>query len=303
MNRRFYDSDHSYVKNVFAANKDDALPSFFCRYMILQWLRMKFGSSGTAGLRGYFRKRDIKHSLIPYGLDPDVLDREFNYLLSAQCVIAEHLRLDSVEDDDLVRLGPAGFVHLDLVGNINYLAAVSEDTLFTDRLQAETIVNRIKNFESHLHVATVAANATDLVTYLENLQANILPPNGFFIESDLLQELTSLDPARDAVLRVSRHYARDPWFDADRRLKRGSVHQATVQNVVAYGYFVDFDDGLVGLVHKSNTGDISASAGDRVEVEILWVDVVQRKMGLRLKAVIEEDIGDSIEGAHSFRDQ
>jgi hypothetical protein len=70
-------------------------------------------------MRGYFRKTDVRSALVPYGLSPDILDREFNYLLAAHCLIAEHLRLDSVDDNDLVRLGPAGFVHLELVSNIN----------------------------------------------------------------------------------------------------------------------------------------------------------------------------------------
>lgn len=77
-------------------------------------------------------------------------------------MIAEHLRLLSVDDDDLVRLGPAGFVHLDLVGNISYLAAISEDTFFTDRLlEVHVISERIRIFNSHLRVETTLANARD----------------------------------------------------------------------------------------------------------------------------------------------
>ncbi|WP_318826206.1 hypothetical protein [Burkholderia thailandensis] len=130
MNRRYYDSDYSYVKNLFSANQEDSRPSFFCRYMILRWLREKFSTSGTDGLKGYYRKGAVKQELMSYGLSPDMLDREFNYLLSSRCILAEHLRIDSVTDDDLVRIGPAGFVHLDLVGNVSYLAAVAEDTFF-----------------------------------------------------------------------------------------------------------------------------------------------------------------------------
>ena len=191
MNRRFYDSDHSYIKNIFAANKDDALPGYYGRYMILRWLRNNFGNSGTGGLQGYFPKRDVKAALTPYGLSPDVLDREINYLLAAQCVIAEHLRLDSAADEDLIKLGPAGFVHLELVGNINYLAAIAEDTYFDDRLLAERVVGRIKSPQSHLQVRTAVENAEDVVEFLERTRAAINPPNGSFMQEDLLGNLLS----------------------------------------------------------------------------------------------------------------
>jgi hypothetical protein len=298
MNRRFYDSDHSYIKNIFGASRDDVVPAYFCRYMILQWLRMNFRSVGTSGLRGYYSKQQVKQALMPFGLDPPLIDREFNYLLAAQCIIAEHLRLDSVDDADLVRLGPAGFVHLDLAGNSNYLAAVAEDTWFSDRLQAERIVEGIKSIESQLHVNTVAGNARELLNFLQSARAALFPPGGSYIEGELLDKLSDLQDAREALARIERSPAIDPWFSADKRLKRGSDHEATIQNVVEYGYFCEFDDGLVGLVHKSQLGGLSAGIGDRVQVEIMWVDSVQRKIGLKLRAVIEEDFGDSVAGAH-----
>lgn len=298
MNRRFYDSDYSYIKNLFAANKDDALPAFFCRYMILRWLRRAFKLSGTEGLRGYFPKGEIKQQLLPYGLEPDIVDREFNYLLAAQCVIAEHLRLDSVKDEDLVRLGPAGFAHLDLIGNVNYLAAVAEDTLFSDRLQAERVADRIRNAGSHLHPTTVAANADELVVYLESAQKSLLPSNGSFMVDDSFSELTELDEAKDAIIRVAKSHAGDPWFGADRRLLRGTRHPVTVTNVVEYGCFVEFDDGLHGLIHKSNFNKHIAAAGDRVEVEILWVDSVRRRMDLSLISIVEEEVGDLFRGPY-----
>ncbi len=292
MNRRYYDSDFSYVKNLFAANKDDARPSFFCRYMILKWLRENFGSSGTDGLKGYYCKGLIKQNLMSYGFSPDVLNREFNYLLASRCVIAEHLRLDSVSDEDLVRLGPAGFVHLDLVNNVSYLAAVAEDTFFSDRLQAERVANRIKDSNRHLHVQTAVDNASELVEYLHELRKNILPPNGAFVANDKSASFTDISEAENAVLRVKKDFLFDPWFDAQKRLARGSIHEASVVNVVQFGCFVEFSDGLVGLVHNNVMGGFQVDIADRVRVEILWIDSIQKKMKLKLIEILAEDVGD-----------
>lgn len=298
MNRRFYDSDHSYVKNIFAANKDDVVPAYFCRFMILQWLRDRFSGSGTQGLRGYYPKGDVKSSLMPYGLEPNVVDREFNYLLGAHCVIAEHLRSDSVADEDLVRLGPAGFVHLDLVGNLSYLAAVAEDTNFSDRLQAERVARRMQSVESHLQLQTAYQNSCELVEFLDSAKRNLVPPNGSFLQDDAVGRLANISEAHEALLRVEKSHSHDPWFGADKRLRRGSEYTAIVINVVAFGVFVEFDDGLVGLIHISECGGQTVETGDRVEVSVLWVDSVRRRMGLRLISTLEEEVGDVVPGTH-----
>lgn len=260
--------------------------------MVLRWLREKFSSPGTDGLKGYYRKGVVKQELMSYGLSPDMLDREFNYLLSSKCVLAEHLRLDSVDDEDLVRIGPAGFVHLDLIGNVNYLAAVAEDTFFSDRLQAERIAERIRDPRSHLHIKTTVDNASEVVQYLEEVRERVNPPHGTFLAEDRLTSLTDISEASEALIRVKRNFAWDPWFDADQRLPRGSTITATVVNVVPFGCFVELPDGLHGLVHSSKMNGLVVGLGDRVRVEVLWVDAIQRKIGLTLLEVVEEDVGD-----------
>lgn len=292
MNRRFYDSDHSYVKNLFSSNREDARPSFFTRYMILRWLRGNFSSSGTAGLKGYFPKAIIKQELMSYGLSPDMLDREFNYLLGSKCVLAEHLRTDSVSDEDLVRIGPAGFVHLDLVGNVSYLAAVAEDTFFSDRLQAERVAGRIRDTSNHLHIQTAVDNASEIVEYLNEARKYVNPPNGSFLEEDRLAALTDIGDATEALSRVKRDLSWDPWFDSQKRIPRGSKSVAQVVNIVPFGCFVEMPDGLHGLVHSTNMNGFAVGPGDRVEVEVAWIDAIQRKMSLILMAVIQEDAGD-----------
>jgi hypothetical protein len=299
MNRRFYDSDHSYVKNLFAANRDDALPSYFSRLMILRWLRMTFQTAGTSGLRGYSPKQLVKRNLIPFGLSPETIDREIDYLLRSQCIVAEHLRIDHVDDDDLVRLAPAGFVHLDFVDNVHYLAAVAEDTFFDDRMLAERVAERMRNPDLHLHINNVAENAEELVSYLERRRAALLPPNGTFVDSSIVEQLASTTTAREALVRLSKSHSGDPWFGADKRLPRKSRHVGVVLNVVDFGSFIELQDGLVGLCHKSAYAGVNAGIGDEVEIEIQWVDSIRRKMNLKMLGIVQEDVGDTLEGPHT----
>jgi hypothetical protein len=294
MNRRFYDSDQSYVKNIFSANTDDAKPNYFTRYMILKWLRKKFSQAGTGGFKGYYPKSEVKNALTGFGLTPNILDREINYLLASRCVIAEHLRLDYVEDDDLIKLGPAGFVHLDLLGNVSYLAAIAEDTFFNDRFAAEKIGKRIKESNYHLHIQNTVDTGSELVDFLSRKKNEISPLDGGFLVTDVLNELIDISEAQNAVARVRINQSWDPWFDADKKLPRGSKHIVIITNIVNYGTFVEFIDGLVGLVHSSNYRGITPNLGDQVEVEIIWVDAVQKKMSLALCKILDEEIGDII---------
>jgi hypothetical protein len=201
-----------------------------------------------------------------------------------------------VADDDLIRLGPAGFVHLELIHNINYLAAVAEDTYFSDRIQAERVVERMRNVEQHFHLANVSGNAEEIVEFLDSLRPSLNPPKGAFIQDTLLEKLSSLSEAREALLRISKSQSWDPWFGADKRFPRSSRQIGLVINIVDYGCFVEFDVGLVGLAHKNQWADVRVDFGDRVEVEILWVANVDRKMGLRLIAIVQEDAGDPVGG-------
>lgn len=92
--------------------------------------------------------------------------------------------------------------------------------------------------------------------------------------------------------RVKQNFSWDPWFDADKRHPRGSALVGTVVNVVPFGCFVELPDGLHGLVHISKMNGNQVSAGDRVQVEIIWVDAFQKKMSLKMLDIIQEDAGD-----------
>lgn len=293
MNRRFYESDSSYIKNVFSNTKDDPPVSIFSRYMILKWLQINFNMPGPSDLKGYFNKKIIKEQLIPYGISNEVIDREASYLLKSQCIIAEHLRTDYISDDDLLRLGPAGFVHIELSSNINYLAAVAEDTGFNDRETAERISNRIKRIDNHFAIDNIYYNAEELVNYIQSIKDRSQKSIGGFLRESKFDELTNIEEMRSELTRFEKGKSTDPWFNAHKRLPRESRHQTTVINETSFGIFVEFSDGIVGLVHNSHFNNNFANIGDLVEVEIIWVDSIQKKMNLKLIKIIQEDAGDS----------
>ncbi|MBQ3564541.1 MAG: 30S ribosomal protein S1 [Alphaproteobacteria bacterium] len=83
---------------------------------------------------------------------------------------------------------------------------------------------------------------------------------------------------------------RDPWEGVETEFQVGSRIEGTVTNVTDYGIFVEIKEGVEGLVYvseiswkKNFSPSKVASAGEKIEVVVLDVDVAKRRIGLGLK--------------------
>jgi small subunit ribosomal protein S1 len=93
-----------------------------------------------------------------------------------------------------------------------------------------------------------------------------------------------------------------PWVAFADRVKAGARVSGTVTRTADYGAFVELEPGIEGLIHVSELStqrvrrvrDV-VSEGQRVDVEVLSVDVPARRIALSLKAVkrAEEDAADA----------
>lgn len=168
MNRRFYDGDKSYVKNLFQCDPSDPFPDHFVRLSVLRWLECRANDAGPSGLVGFHRVGSLVSDLVQAGHDMDCVRRECRYLLKERCVVAEHQRTDDLVDDDLVCLSPAGSVHLTLAVVPDYLAACIEDTWLADRPLGQVVAERIGQggVRQHYSRRTTRQNAKAMFDYL-----------------------------------------------------------------------------------------------------------------------------------------
>ncbi len=80
----------------------------------------------------------------------------------------------------------------------------------------------------------------------------------------------------------------DPWNNIAEKYPVGSVHEGTVRNYTNFGVFVELEEGIDGLVYISDlswTKKIKhpsdfVSVGDKLEVQVLELDVEGRKLNL-----------------------
>lgn len=95
----------------------------------------------------------------------------------------------------------------------------------------------------------------------------------------------------------------DPWEDIEERFPVGSVHTAKVRNFTHFGVFVEFPDGVDGLIHISDlswTKKIKhpnefTKIGEEIGVKVLEIDKENRRLSLGHKQ-LEPDPWEEFEG-------
>ncbi|MCF6181637.1 30S ribosomal protein S1 [Lutibacter sp.] len=87
----------------------------------------------------------------------------------------------------------------------------------------------------------------------------------------------------------------DPWADIAKKYPVGSTHTGIVRNYTNFGVFVELEEGIDGLVYISDlswTKKIKhpsdfVAVGDKLEVQVLELDVEGRKLNLGHKQTTE----------------
>ena len=289
MNRRYYDGDSSYVKNVFLCHPEDPKPSYFTRLSILNWCDKRFHMKGPTNLKGYHQVHSLKTDLFPLGLTDEMVQRELLYLLKAKCIFAEHFRVDQISNDDLIKLAPAGSVHLDLIRNPDYLAAIAEETWFDNEEIASLIMEQIVEKGTHYGLEATLKNAETLVKYLQH-QIDLPFPNPtiYLDGSDWDYLIDISNSVRILDNRIRNFTKQNPWFNVGNRYKVNQIVVGSVDGIDDnYGIFVQIEPDVIGLVHISNLPPMeqvrnSIKLKQQLTVRINSINETSHRMALEL---------------------
>ncbi|MFA4890768.1 MAG: S1 RNA-binding domain-containing protein [Candidatus Gracilibacteria bacterium] len=84
----------------------------------------------------------------------------------------------------------------------------------------------------------------------------------------------------------------DPWIEASKRYKVGTIVECDVSRITPFGAFVKLDDEINGLIHVTEIADgegIDVGAilkvGDKVKAKIITIDADEHRVGLSIKAL------------------
>ena len=128
--------------------------------------------------------------------------------------------------------------------------------------------------------------------------------------------VVSVDEGRKRIALGLKQLDDDPWETRiPANFQPGSIVKGKVTKITNFGVFVELEEELEGLLHVSELGEEGAKdpestvkVGDEIDVKILRVDTVERKIGLSMKldAEIEEysaegAAGDADRGARELK--
>lgn len=287
-NRRYYDSDASVIKNICDLEEKDERPTYFSRVLILAYLHSKFTEPGPNGVKGYQSLEQILDALSPYGLRFSVIKREIFYLTKANCIIAESLREDNLDDGDLFKIGPVGFVHLELLGVAEYWAAIAEDTSFVDKGIAKRIADRIVVRDTQYSHGVSLQNGLAVLNYITGFRARAAVESESILSASKFRQLVDFDHGIDAIDKKGKQIQSGLWFQAQERFLPGTIVDGSIVNAVdAIGLFVEIAPGLTGLLHKSRlvgglVDPVLHKIGSIITVAVVRVDPEHRRISLSL---------------------
>jgi small subunit ribosomal protein S1 len=88
----------------------------------------------------------------------------------------------------------------------------------------------------------------------------------------------------------------DPWERAEEKYQIGQVVYGTITKIIAFGAFAALDDGIEGLIHISELGEVApkhpeevVSVGLALPLAVVKIDSKRRRMGLSFRHVPEEE--------------
>ncbi len=284
-NRRYYDGSKTYLRNLFSTKEAAASRDYFLHLSILAWLKLRSNKRSTSRVVGYFPIRDAINFLSTYGFGRDAVIDAMTSLARWHCVLSEDFKVDNLSDATLVKISPAGIVHLELLADVNYWAAVAEDIYFDDHSLAERIAARMSDAASHYNLVTGWQNATEAYEYLDRIRLEAVQ-SAAFVDNNEFADLVDLSVARAGLSEAATQLGMHEWLTAKADYPAGSIVDCNVDRIKPYGFFFDFNKSVSGLVHISQLPrGVSLSdfrVGDPIRVKVVEVRPTERKVVVEL---------------------
>ena len=289
-NRLYYSDEDSALRNLFTSHpEEDQIPNPFQRLAILDYLDKNRGIKGPNNVAGFHQVQTVITTLSIHGHDEKRILTEIGELVKARCLYSESQIEDGkpIAREDLIKISPTGIVHLDLLQNLDYLAACAEDVLYKEIATAHSIADRItsRTGGGHLSFASSVANADDLLNYLIKYRDTHFPNPLSYLKDKSFQDRYSLIPSLEQIqlLKAGLSPRVDP-VELKAKYLPGSEFDAKVVSIKAYGYFVEFEAHAIGLIPayalRRLAPSVSYEIGTTIRVRILRFNDAHQKFDL-----------------------
>ncbi|MEA3332821.1 MAG: 30S ribosomal protein S1 [Pseudomonadota bacterium] len=121
-------------------------------------------------------------------------------------------------------------------------------------------------------------------------------PGEIYKKGETIQAVVlNLDTANQRFSLGIKQLNEDPWKSISGKLMTNDQVTGTVTNITDFGAFIELEDGVEGLVHiseitsdKEKKADDVLKVGDSVTAKVLNINNEDRKIGLSIKAFLDE---------------
>ena len=175
--------------------------------------------------------------------------------------------------------------------NIDYLATISEDTLFRSNESAKAISDIISGKTQVLPMSKRASldTASTLIKYLIEYKEKYWFNPTIAINS----KISNIDEILDECSQfIEKAKGGDSYFieidDLLRQYPIGSTHEGVIVSIQDYGLIIQIGLNASGLIHISNIEDTfelgNFEVGEYIDVEIIDINQDKKKFSLVIKS-------------------
>jgi len=136
-----------------------------------------------------------------------------------------------------------------------------------------------------------------LVHISEIAWGHVKDPNDFGKLGDEVEVLV-IGKDSDKISLSMKRLVPDPWIEATKKYKVGTVLEGEVNRITPFGAFVKLDNEINGLIHVSEISNQNISdagellkVGDKIKAKIIAIDPDEHRVGLSINALKEEGEG------------
>jgi small subunit ribosomal protein S1 len=121
-------------------------------------------------------------------------------------------------------------------------------------------------------------------------------PGEMYKVGDVVQaKVLTVDQENEKFTLGMKQLTEDPWSTVPSRYPEGNIITGTVTNVTDFGLFVEVEEGIEGLIHVTELGKKVKSPaelykeGDSVQAKIIHVSADERRLGLSIKQIKDDE--------------
>jgi small subunit ribosomal protein S1 len=161
-----------------------------------------------------------------------------------------------------------------------------------------TIAGRIKNI-TDFGVFIGIDEGIDGLVHISDISwtKRVKHPSEVFKKGQEVQAIVlNIDKENERFSLGIKQLESDPWESIPQRYPLGSVIAGPITNVTDFGLFVEIEEGIEGLVHVSEISKEKIKSpigqykpGDQITAKVINISPKDRKIGLSIKKVEEQD--------------